>query len=236
MPDYLRSISSDGDAFADIVEAGPLDWIVPSCPGWNLRDLGHHVGYVQRWARLAAATGAEPGYGDIEAPPDDDALPDWLRAGTAALVETLGSVHGDAPTWHPFTVQHVMAVWPRRQAHELAVHLWDAQAATGTPTPMNPVLAADFVHEYFGVIVPRVMDRDGRQPPIGRINVELTDVGGRFSVQSTATTVAAVPAIEAEAEIAGPAEDVLLALWMRRSLPGPAPTGLAAEWLSFGGN
>ncbi len=236
MVDYLSSISADGEAFAEIVAAGPLDADVPTCPGWNLRDLAHHLGYVQRWARLAAATAAKPDDAAIEAPPADDDLAGWLRAGNRALVETLGSVPGDAPTWHPFTVPQVMAVWPRRQAHELAVHLWDAQNATGRTTLMDPLLAANFVREYFEVIVPRVIDRDGRRAPVGILNVELTDVGGRLSVRSTGDKVDVLPSTENAAVIAGSAQDVLLALWRRTPLEGAPESGIAAEWLEFGGN
>ena len=238
MVDYLASISADGDAFASVIASGPLDADVPSCPGWNLRDLAHHLGYVHRWARLSAATAAQPDDEDIDPPPGDTDLPGWLRAGTSALITTLGSVPGDAPTWHPFPppVPQIMSVWPRRQAHELAVHLWDAQAAVGEPTLMDPLLAASFVREYFEVIVPRVMDRDGREAPVGIVNVEMTDVGGRFSIRSTPTTVAILPSTEDAPVIAGSAQDVLLALWRRQPLLGAPTSGPAAEWLDFGGN
>lgn len=236
MVDYLASISADGDAFASVIASGPLDAVVRSCPGWNLRDLAHHLGYVQRWARLAAATATKPDDAEIDGPPGDTDLADWLRAGNSALVETLSSVPGDAPTWHPFPVPQVMAVWPRRQAHELAVHLWDAQNATGSPALMDPLLAANFVREYFEVIVPRVIARDGRRAPVGIMNVEMTDVGGRLSVRSTGDAVAVMPSTEDAAVIAGSAQNVLLALWRRTPLDGAPESGIAAEWLEFGGN
>lgn len=236
MVDYLASISADGDAFASVIASGPLDADVPSCPGWSLRDLAHHVGYIHRWARLAAEAAARPDDAAIDEPPADADLPDWLRTGTRALVQTLGSVAGSAPTWHPFTVPQVMSVWPRRQAHELAIHLWDAQNAVGIVTPMDPLLAASYVREYFEVIVPRVIARDARRAPVGIVNVELTDVGGRLSVRSTGGTVDVMPSTEDAPVIAGSAEDVLLALWRRRPL-GPASTSpLVGEWLEFGGN
>ncbi len=236
MVDYLASISADGDAFASVIAAGPLSADVPSCPGWNLRDLAHHLGYVQRWARLAASTGAQPVEADIDGPPDDAELAPWMGVGNRALVETLGSVPRDAPTWHPFTVPKVASVWPRRQAHELAVHLWDAQSAVGAPSLMDPLLAAAFVREYFEVIVPRVIARDGRVAPVGIVNVEMTDVGGRLSVRSTGTTVDVRPSTEDAPVIAGSAQDVLLALWRRKQLLGAPTTGAGAQWLDFGGN
>lgn len=236
MFDYLESISSDSTAFADVIASSALDADVASCPGWNLRDLAHHLGRVQRWARLAAVEGRQPDAASIDGPPDDDELAAWLRSGSTALVAALGGVAPDAPTWHPFPVAKVAAVWPRRQAHEVAVHLWDAQSSVGTPTPMNPALAADFVREYFEVIVPRVMDKDGRMPPIGLAGIELTDIDEEFAVRSTGARVEILDAINDGEMISGRAEDVLLALWRRQPLAVASTSAVAAKWLEFGGN
>lgn len=236
MLDYLASISSDSEAFAAAIDGSPLDTDVASCPGWNLRDLAHHLGYVQRWARLAATEGRKPEGDAIDRPPDDFELAAWVESGSTALVKALSTVSPDSPTWHPFPVAKVAAVWPRRQAHEVAVHLWDAQNAVGEPTTMNPALAADFVREYFEVIVPRMITRDGRQPPIGLVGLELSDVDEEFAVLSAADSVEIVGAVHDGARITGGAQDVLLALWRRQPLARESMSGVAAEWLEFGGN
>lgn len=238
---YLTSIRTDTAALAATLDDTTLDIAVPSCPGWTLRDLAHHLGYVQRWARLAATTGRQPDDDAIDDPPlagpdEAAALRAWLVGGADDLVAALARIDPAAPTWHPFPVPRVAAVWPRRQAHEVAVHRWDAQHAVGAAPTAMP-LADDFVAEYFEVIVPRVVDRDGRTPPVGLLDVTLAD--STYRVDSAAGWVGFGPrpaSGAADAEITGAAEDVVLALWRRAPLPTAPTSPLAAEWLAFGGN
>jgi len=242
MPPYLESIQADSAALATVIRTRTLDTPVPSCPGWTLRDLADHLGHVQRWARLAVVTAAPPDEAAIDVVPGGDeadgaALADWLAYGTAALVGALAGVPDTAPTWHPFPVAQVAGVWPRRQAHEVAVHRWDGERAVGPTTPLDPALAADFVHEYFEVIVPRVMARDSRVPPVGVLDVRLVDVSDAFRVRSSPAHVAmtSLDGTPADDVLEGAAEDVLLALWRRRALAGDH-ADLASDWLAFGGN
>ena len=73
-------------------EAG-LDAPVPTCPGWQVRELVQHIGVTHRWA---AANAAEPEGRQVrlkdlltEPVPDGEELVPWLRAGYAALHDTL---------------------------------------------------------------------------------------------------------------------------------------------------
>lgn len=239
MDAYLDSISQDAVGFADIVRTGPLDTPVPSCPGWDLRALAGHLGWVHRWARLAAVTCAPPDEAEIDAPPSDQAgLARWITDGAFALVSSLRTIPDDAPTWHPFPVPKVAAVWPRRQAHELAIHRWDAGATVGQSTTIDPALAADFVGEYLTVVVPRVVARDGRLAPAGDLRIVLTDADAEYAVRVEGDEVRLVDSVDLvdASVITGPAEDVLLALWRRRPLAGAPADERAAAWLAFGGN
>ncbi len=253
MQHYIESLRRDGNRLATIIELGPLDAHVPSCAGWQLRDLAHHMGYIHRWARLSAATAARPDESQIDAPPplgpDEPAeLAEWLRTGVEALITTLAVLAPEAPTWHPFTVARVAAVWPRRQAHELAVHRWDAEHAVGAETPFDAALAADFVREYFEVIVPRVAGRDGRTPPTGTVRISFTDNGNGTGtgtdtgdsfvvrVDGTGVSVVADDAQIVDAELSGPAAELVLALWNRAPISTMPDNDLARAWLSFGGN
>ena len=177
MIDHVTHVRADGTRFADVVRGAPLDAPVPACAGWTMRDLAHHLGGIHRWARRAAATGQRPEADELERPLSDDELADWIDDGVSALADTLGGLDPAAATWHPFPTERVAAVWPRRQAHETAVHRWDAESVTGEHTPIDAELAADGIAEYFELIVPRLVARDGIDPPDGPVIIELTDLG-----------------------------------------------------------
>jgi uncharacterized protein (TIGR03083 family) len=239
MRQFLESLRFDGARFADVVRRTPLDTPVPTCPGWTIADLAQHMAYIHRWVTQAVETCQRPPAeipGPIE--PTNDQLADHLLDGVETLVRTLEALDPAAPTWHPFAAPHVVAVWPRRQAQETMIHRWDAENAAGDAGTLDPALAADAILEYFELIVPRVVGRDGRTAPTGVLRIACPDVGFVCTVSSATTVdvelgdgVTANP----DATISGSAADVLLALWRRVELPGDH-TALAAEWLRFGGN
>jgi uncharacterized protein (TIGR03083 family) len=239
---YLDHIRADVDRFAAAVERGPLEAQVTACPGWDLARLTAHLGGVHRWARQAAIDAAQP-----PSPPRPDPDTDWaswLRDGAAALVATLAAIDLDGPTWHPFPVAKIGRVWPRRQAHETAVHRWDAEAAVGTPSTIDPELASDGIDEYFELVVPRLVVREHIAPAAGSLHVRCTDVPGEWVVQRAGDEVQVVRGHErqpvGDAALHGPAEAILLRLWDRQSpLAGELeqlgdPT-VADAWLSLPG-
>src|SRR5215203_843351 len=146
MDRFIESLRVSAARFSDAVRTGPLDAPIGACPGWTLADLAEHMGFIHRWARLAAETSAQPDEALIDAPPSGDgqsagALADWIDEGVAALVPVLAGLDPGAKTWHPFPVAKVAAIWPRRQAHETQVHAWDAERAVGATSPLEPDIA-----------------------------------------------------------------------------------------------
>ncbi|MFN8172291.1 MAG: maleylpyruvate isomerase family mycothiol-dependent enzyme [Candidatus Nanopelagicales bacterium] len=239
---YLGSITSDTASLAATITDETLDADVPTCPGWTLRDLAHHLGEVQRWARLAAVTGAPPQDDAIDPPPapgpdEARALQEWLTSGARALVDAMRDLDPAAPTWHPFPVPKVAGVWPRRQAHEVAVHRWDAQRAVGEPGDDFP-RAADFVAEYFEVIVPAsstATEHATGRPPAGPADRRRDG----WAVDTTERDVEFTASAAADVDLPG-AHRIG---GRRRSRPveATAPPGgptspLAEQWLEFGGN
>ena len=242
--DHLAHLEREASRFADVVERGPIDAAVTSCPGWDLRKLALHVGRVQRWATAAAATATEPDRGTVfrSAPVDDERLSDWLRSGAAALVETLQHVDPAAPTWHLFPgVPLVAGFWRRRQAHEILVHRWDAEAAVGATTALDAELASDGIDEYFGVMLPRMLERDGLLPPDSSLHVHCTDVAGEWLVRRASDGRLEVRREHAKGDAAlrGPAAALLLRLWGRDDSGGGIDVvgdeEAAAAWLALGG-
>jgi uncharacterized protein (TIGR03083 family) len=240
MQRFLDSLRADGERFVEVVRAGPLDADVTSCPGWSLDDLAGHLAYIHRWVTQAVETGERPQDRDIARPTatTSDELGTWVQSGLETLLAALASRDVDAPTWHPFDAPMVLAVWPRRQAQETMIHRWDAEHAVGAVTPLDALIAADGILEFFELIVPRVVARDGRPAPKGVLRIECADVGFVCTVGSAGMVdvelgdgLVAAP----DATIRGDAQDVLLALWRRVPLRGAHPA-LAQQWLEFGGN
>ena len=234
---HIESVRSSAGRIAAALRTGPFDAPVRACPGWDLAELGRHIGFIHRWARLAAVTGAAPDAASIEPPPSAEGLADWVEAGARALTDVFADLDPAAPTWHPFPVPRVAGVWPRRQAQETLVHAWDAEDAIGATRPLDPVIAADGIDEYFGVMIPRLMSRTGRACPTGTVAVVCTDTGTRVVARSDdGSAVVVDPSATPDVEITGRAEDVLLALWGRRPLAAAPAHPVAGAWLAFGGN
>ena len=202
---YLASCAQDAVAMADALAHHELDTPVPSCPGWDLADLGAHLGVVHRWA-LASLTSEGPP--DEEQAPPRDQVPGWYEDGATALLAALRTTDSATPCWgfgpHPRTVRF----WLRRQAHETAMHAWDAAAALGRPSVIDPELAADGIDEVAGMFYPRQV-RLGRREPLG--------VALAFTATDVGTTVVLGEG-EPVATLRGPAELLLLGLWRRRDL------------------
>jgi uncharacterized protein (TIGR03083 family) len=157
--DHISCLRGEGDLLARAAERAGLDAPVPSCPGWRIRDLLAHLGFVHRWATsyvAAERTEAtrEPGEQEIAAlAPAGESLVGWFREGHAGLVSVLAAADPAVRCWTFLPAPSPLAFWARRQAHETAIHRVDAQLAAtaagpgGELDPFPPGLAADGVDE-----------------------------------------------------------------------------------------
>lgn len=215
--DYLAHVAADTAAYAAVLDRvasqpGLLGRPVAACPGWTLLELTHHLGFVHRWVcgAIRRGHGDTPPGGE---PAEATELAEWFRAGAADLIDALeGDPATPAWTFHP---PATLGFWQRRQAHENAVHRWDAERADGDPGPIDAALAADGVTELGDVFIPRRL-RNGRLSPLpAAVALRATDTGDRWVLGDG----------DPVAELAGPAEVLLLHLWKR--LPGDHP---ALSW------
>ena len=215
---YVDHLLADAGRIDAVIRTGDLTAPVAACPGWDVRRLVAHLGGIHRWARHCAVHAAPPDDRSALRPGDDADLGDWFAAGVQALADTLLELDPDAPTWHPFPVDRVARVWPRRQALETAVHRWDAQAAVGAPDPLDADLASDGIDEYFELAIPRLLVREQLAVPTGSLHVHCTDVPGEWLVWNDDGTYRMKRAHEkGDAALRGPAEAILLRLWGRTS-------------------
>ena len=134
---YIAALGREGELLAAVAERAGMGAAVPSCPGWAVRDLLKHTGYVHRWATGFVADGlGRPSDGASEAEilsqgPGDAELPGWFRDGHAALVRALSEAPPDLDCWAFLAAPSPLAFWARRQAHETAIHRVDAEQAAG---------------------------------------------------------------------------------------------------------
>lgn len=242
----LRADSARITELIDPGSAGADAWDapVPGCPGWAVRDLIEHLGMVHRWANDCVRRSQEPTTAWQDQRPElaDGELASWFADGAAALADALDAVPSSAPTWTPFPIDDpTLAVWIRRQTHETSLHRRDVEAAVGAAGPIDAELAADGIDEYFEVIVPRLVQRDGRELPAGSAHLHCTDTEGEWTVEVAAGDyVVDRTHRKGDAAVRATAQDLLLRLW-GRDVPDAAfdvfgDAGVAHSWLGIGGN
>jgi len=133
--DHIARLREEGGLLAAAADRAGLDAPVPACPGWRVRDLLKHVGYVHRWA-AGYVREQHPRWVDraseeeiLAGGPRDDALAGWFRDGHAELVRVLEAASPDMTCWTFLEAPSPLAFWARRQAHETAIHRVDAEQA-----------------------------------------------------------------------------------------------------------
>jgi uncharacterized protein (TIGR03083 family) len=197
---------------------------VSACPGWTVADLVEHLGEVQVfWTHAVEAGGYPPDEDAVRAEqkPTDDLIR-WGEQCSAALVKTLRDTPSHAASWCWWNGERRASVVEvaSRQAHEALIHRWDAEAATGHPTPAEPALWSDGVDEF----ATRLLNGPGWSGPSGVVALRATDVGQEwlFGVGSASTSQAGKPAWlrdrrvhEPDVLATGTAEQLDLLLWRR---------------------
>jgi uncharacterized protein (TIGR03083 family) len=188
-------------------------------------DLGVHLGIIHRWAAEMVQSGATERLGGREKrfaiDPDDASLVDWFLTGARELVAVLAACPLDRPVWS-WMPDTTAAFWHRRQAHETAVHRWDAQAAAGWAQPIEASLAADGVDEVLTVFAAgRTRAHSTRAGQGESFHFHCTDTAGEWTVLFEGPGID-VRAEHAKADVAvrGPAAGLLLFLWGRRPAEG----------------
>ncbi|MED7950120.1 maleylpyruvate isomerase family mycothiol-dependent enzyme [Streptomyces sp. BE303] len=237
--EHLEALHREGTLLADAAAGTDLSAPVPTCPDWRLRDLLLHTGQVHRWATATVrdghrsrmdADGERAAWGPE---PDDAELVDWFRAGHSALVTTLAAAPADLDCWTVLPTTGPLAFWARRQAHETAVHRFDADAAAGTEGPaVGPALARDGIDELLRGFMTLSRGRVRSDRP-RTVLVRATDGDGGEGPGSWLLTVSREPltveladdAPAADLTLTGPARDLYLLLWNRL----PADAGRVAR-------
>ena len=224
--EHLEHVRDGGRALISACAAAP-EAAVAACPGWTNADLVEHVRMVWGFvaAQVRAADPSAPSRPD-PAPEADDALDD--------LVQLLSSTDPGQPAWN-WSPDLTVGFWVRRMASETAIHRWDAEEAAGSPSPIDPDLAADVVDE--AVTVMFSYQRRGRveDHPAASLHLHRTDGRGEWLLVPgpcglTVTTEHA----KADVAVAGTASDLALFVWGRGrgDLQAWGDDGLLDAWAS----
>ncbi|GIH59641.1 maleylpyruvate isomerase family mycothiol-dependent enzyme [Microbispora siamensis] len=154
---HTEAAAAEIGRMAEVVRGRDGTTPVPTCPGWDLRELVEHTGAVHRWAAAMVRDAADRRYDraamDHGFPEDFAGHADWLEAGAVQLAEALKSRDPDTEVWGWAGDRSRRArFWSRRQLHETVVHRVDAEIALGIAPKMDEDVALDGVEEFFDLL------------------------------------------------------------------------------------
>ena len=223
--EHIAHIGEGGERFAQAAEAAGLDGTVPTCPGWQVRDLVQHLSGVHRWATAYVLTGkphptTEAEDAELFATVEDGELIPRFRRGHAALIAALAGAPAELRCWTFLDAPSPLAFWARRQAHETTIHRVDAEAAAGLASACAARLAADGIDELLRGFLSRPWGRLVADPPVS-LAIRTGDTGDAWTIRiEPERRVVTSGAADADCAVTGAASDLYLLLWNRRPLDG----------------
>lgn len=247
--EHIQNLVAEGHLLADAAQEAGTGTPVPTCPGWQVRDLLRHTAAVHTWA-AAFVTEGHTSYVPDAGEPDLDgpALLDRFRAGHQLLVEALERAPQDLECWTFFAAPSPLAFWARRQAHETTIHRVDAESARGGPlSPVAADHAVDGIDELLRGFHARPKSRVRTDAP-RTLRVRATDTGTVWTVRLSTEPPDAVREDQSpsavregeppllppvDCELSATAQELHLTLWNRRPLTALTVTGdpdLARLW------
>jgi uncharacterized protein (TIGR03083 family) len=220
---YLAVLREEVTVFERLLHTADPGIPVATCGSWSLHDLATHMGHGYRSVAAVVRTGELRR--EQFAPAAGDQLAEWYAEGAASLLVTLEEADPAAPCWAFGFRDAVAAFWFRREAQDTAVHLVDAQLATGAEAHVDPLIAADGVDEVFATLLPLAWRSDHAKPLPVSVALRTTDTGHGWLIRpADVPQVRPVDSEPAAATVEATAAELLLALWKRR----PANP----EWIS----
>ncbi len=214
--EHIAAVGREARLLADAAKLGGLDADVPSCPDWDMRALLSHLSMIHLWAAGHVAELQPRSWGSLDELaafwPDDAKLVDWYLETNANLIYTLESAPLEMKRRMIYEAPSAVAMWARRQAHETAIHRFDAENAAGIATEFNPTLASDGIDEMFTGMAPG----EKGFAETKTISVRAADTDDQWHVtvaQDEVTTLRAD--LPADLTLNGNASDLYLAVWNR---------------------
>lgn len=227
---WTDAIEENARQLADAARQAGLGAPVPTCPGWDVADLVHHLGGVHQWVAHIIGTRAQSNPDFHGTPPGPAGPLSWFEEGAADLVALLRGV-GEADLVWTFRGVAPADFWHRRMAHETVVHRADAEAAAGRATEVAPPgLAVDGIDEYLGMLRSRPRFSPGAFDGIeASYHFHATDTEGEWMLTFAGGQLAVERAHgKADVAVRGPAGRLELLMYNRRGADGLDVLGDAA--------
>ncbi len=214
-----------------------LETPVPNCPGWAVVDVLNHLASGLGLAYPVAMATA-PGT-PTELVFSAVAWPTTAASGRAAIEQFSANLDGcirafevadpNASCW-TYAGSGVAAFWFRRAAIETALHRIDVEEALATTTSMSAERTRDAIVETLEFALPFAITSTAA--PSGSLRVESDELDLRFDLE--------VGPASPEANISGPGDVLLRALWGRQPADSDragfvieGDAAVADEWLTL---
>lgn len=223
---HVAAIEQEAQLFADAARRSEFDAVIPTCPGWDMRDLVRHLAEIHLWAASQISNRAVKMWVDDLSElsaywpdlavfwPSDAELIDWYLETNANLVRELTAAPADLECRTFLPAPSPLAMWARRQAHETAVHRFDAELAGHTRTSFDPAFAADGIDEMLIAFAPRGSEFAIGGP--GTMAVHANDTGDRWQVTMTPNGITTIRGEGPnDVTVTGSASDLYLTVWNR---------------------
>ncbi|HUP75636.1 MAG TPA: maleylpyruvate isomerase family mycothiol-dependent enzyme [Acidimicrobiales bacterium] len=212
---YLGAIEQEGQLLLAAAD-GNLGGIIPACPGWTVQTVLVHVARVYRSVAEHVATGATDMIRYAKTPsPDSFEVVSWVRESQAMVLDALGNADPAQPVW-TWSDDKTAGFYQRRMAHETAMHRYDVEAATGTPTPFDGDIATDGIAEFYEVVMPFNLARREVTLPSGSLHLHRSDGEGEWMITAVDGAVAVTNEHgKGDAAVRGPASDLFVFAWHR---------------------
>jgi uncharacterized protein (TIGR03083 family) len=224
--EHITAVGQEAKLLAQAAEQGGLDVDIPTCPGWDMRELLRHLSEIHLWAAAHVAQPHDKPWVDDLAElavfwpdlgifwPDDNELIDHYLATNANLVDALESAPLDVESFTFLPAPTPLAMWARRQAHETAIHRFDAENAAGIATEFDAAFAADGIDELLAAFAPRASAFPVESTKTMVVLATDTDDSWQVTLAPDGITTVRGDG-PADVTLTGDARDLYLAVWNR---------------------
>ena len=218
---YLELLASEGALLRRAAERD-LSAAVPSCPGWDVRDVIRHTAEVyEHKIACVALGGPRPDPWPPAWPPDSESLA-WYEDAHARVLQMLRTTDPAAPSWTWWPEDHTAGFWLRRMALETAVHRVDVELPFGGPVPVDRELAVDGIDELLYLML--AGDWTGEEQPDLTGTVAVATSGRSWTIRMTEDRVDVNDADSGDVAATVAAEPSALLLWLYGRAPDDVVT------------